>query len=33
MLETVVWVVLLMCSGFFIFALVAVLMIMLDQDD
>ena len=33
MLETVAWVVLLMTSGGVIFALVAVLMIMLDQDD
>ena len=33
MLETVVWVVLLLCSGFAIFALVAVVMIMMDQDD
>lgn len=33
MLETVAWVVLLLTLGFLIFALVAVLMIMMDQDD
>jgi len=33
MLETVAWVVLLLCSGFVIFALVAVVMIMMDQDN
>lgn len=33
MLETVAWVVLLLTAGFAIFALVAVIMIMMDQDD
>jgi hypothetical protein len=33
MLETVAWVVLLLTAGFFIFALVAVVMLMMDQDD
>jgi hypothetical protein len=33
MLETVAWVVLLLTAGFAIFVLVAVVMIMLDQDD
>jgi len=32
MLETIAWVVLLMTSGLVIFALVAIVMIMLDQD-
>jgi hypothetical protein len=33
MLETVAWVVLLLTAGFAIFTLVAVVMIMMDQDD
>jgi hypothetical protein len=33
MLETVAWVFLLMTSGFVIFAVVAVVMLMMDQDD
>jgi hypothetical protein len=33
MLETVAWVVLLLTAGFAIFVLVAIVMIMLDQDD
>jgi hypothetical protein len=33
MLETVAWVVLLLTAGFAIFVLVAVVMIMMDQDD
>jgi len=33
MLETVAWIFLLMTSGCVIFALVAVVMLMLDQDD
>jgi len=33
MLETVAWIFMLMTSGFVIFALVAVIMMMMDQDD
>jgi hypothetical protein len=33
MLETVAWVVLLLTAGFAIFVLVAVVMIMMDQDE
>jgi hypothetical protein len=33
MLETVAWVVLLLTAGFAIFVLVAIVMIMMDQDD
>ena len=33
MLETIAWVFFLMTSGFVIFAVVAVVMLMMDQDD